>query len=115
MIPFTIINLDKPRKIRLSSFAIVEFEQTTGIKLQAIEDQMSYETSMKLLWIMLKQEQDDLTFKDTLTLVDDCAEDLTYVLKSVQETTTNAFKKPDDTAIDKFKAADGTIPNGKNP
>lgn len=113
MIPFTIINLDKPRKMRLSSSAIVEFEQTTGIKLQSIEDAISYETSMKLLWIMLKQEQDDLTFKDTLTLVDDYAEDLTAVLKSIQETMSSAFKKPEDQIIDKFKA--GTIPNGKKP
>lgn len=111
MIPFTIINLDKPRKIRLSSFAIVEFEQTTGIKLQAMDDAASFETSIKLLWIMLKQEQDDLTFKDTLALVDDYAEDLTYVLKIVQAATSSAFTKPDDTAIDKFKAVDGTIPN----
>ena len=111
MIPFTMINLDKPRKMRLSSFAIVEFEQTTGIKLQSIEDAMSYETSMKLLWIMLKQEQNDLTFKDTLTLVDDYAEDLTTVLTLVQAATSSAFTKPDDMAIDKFKAVDGTIPN----
>ena len=55
-IPFIMINLDRPRKLRFGMGAMVEFEQLTGIKLMELNDEMSMDVCSKILWIMLKQE-----------------------------------------------------------
>lgn len=91
-IPFSIIQLDRPRKIRFGMGAMVEFEKTTGIKLTAIGGEMSMDTCAKILWIMLKQDEKELTLEGTLALIDDCAESIGDVMKAVTNTMEAAFK-----------------------
>jgi hypothetical protein len=85
-IPFTIITLDRPRKIRLGYSVIVEFEETTGIKIQSLGTETSLTTYMKLLWVMLKQEDPTLTFKGMLELIDDNCDDLGDVVSKINNT-----------------------------
>lgn len=106
MVPFTIIKLDKSRKIRFSISTMCEFEKTTGIKLQELEKEMSITTCMKILWVMLKQEDESLTFKDTLKLVDDYAEDLSEVMETVINAIQTSSSKTENP---------GTIPNVEIP
>ena len=83
MLPFTTIMLDKPRKLRMGMAASVEFEQVTGIKFQEINAKMCMEIKAKLLWIILKQEDSDITLAQTIQLVDDYAENLDAVMDAV--------------------------------
>jgi len=92
MIPFVTINLDKPRKMRFGMGAMVEFEQLTGIKLMDLEDEMSLETCAKVMWIMLKQEDRELTFEKTLELIDEYSDNLNDVIAKVTEAIQAAFK-----------------------
>jgi len=91
MIPFRMITLDKPRKLRFGMAASVEFEQITGIKVTQIEDEMSIETMAKLIWVMLKQEDKELTLEQTIALIDEHAESMTDVLKAVTDAISAAF------------------------
>lgn len=93
MIPFVVINLDHPRKLRFGMGAMVEFEQLTGIKLMDIGDKMSFEICAKVLWIMLKQEEKELTFENTLNLIDDYADNFNDVIEKVTEAISAAFEK----------------------
>ena len=94
-IPFVMIELDKPRKLRFGMGAMVEFEQLTGIKLMSLDDEMSIQTAAKVLWIMLKQEEKELTFEKTLELVDEYADNLNSVIEKVTEAIGAAFKHGD--------------------
>ena len=69
--PFVIINLDKPRQLRLSMKAMIEFEKTNKIKLMDIADNMSIEICAKLAYTMLKQEDSELTLDKTIDLLDE--------------------------------------------
>jgi hypothetical protein len=84
-IPFTIINLDRPRKVRLGYGAMVEFEETTGIKIQDIGNDISITTYMKLLWVMLKQEDETLTFKKMLEIIDEYADNLEDIIGKINQ------------------------------
>lgn len=88
MIPFITINLDKPRRLRFGMGAMVEFEQLTGLKITALDDEMGMETLSKLLWVSLKQEDKDLTLQKTCEIIDDYADSMTDVMEAV----TNALK-----------------------
>jgi len=91
-IPFVIINLDKPRKLRFGMGAMVEFEQLTGVKITSLdEDNISMELLAKVLWVMLKNEDKELTFNDVLNLVDDNADDLSYIMETVTKAMQAAF------------------------
>ncbi len=92
-IPFITINLDKPRKLRFGMGAMVEFEQLTGIKLMSINDEMSIDTCAKILWVMLKQEDKELTLEQTCVLVDDYAENITDIMTTVTEAIQAAFEQ----------------------
>lgn len=96
-IPFTIIQLDKPRKLRFGMGAQVEFEQSTGIMLTSLDTKnTSASVLYKALWIMLRQEDEALSFKDACNLVDEYAEDVQSVLKKVGEAIQAAFKQKDN-------------------
>lgn len=90
-IPFTMINLDRPRKLRFGMGAMVEFEQITGIKLTSLDDELSFDVLAKILWVMLKQEEKELTFEQTLNLVDDHVDDLSEVMEAVTRAIQAAF------------------------
>ncbi len=95
-IPFTIIKLDKDRKLRFGMMAMVEFEKITGVKLTAFDSAMSMDITSQMLWIMLKQYDDTLTLEQTIKLVDDNADDMTYIIDKVGEAVTIAFGEEDD-------------------
>ena len=104
-IPFTIINLDKPRKVRFCMGAMVEFEQSSGIKLTTIADEFSLKEYLTILWVCLRQDDKDLTFEDTLKLVDDYTDDVSSIVKTIERLVADSFSKPKE----------GTIPNVKKP
>jgi hypothetical protein len=83
MIPFVTIELDKPRRLRFGMAAMVEFEQLTGKKLLELDDDLSFETTAQALWVMLRQDEPELTFAEACALVDEHAGSLTDVLKAV--------------------------------
>lgn len=70
-IPFIIIDLDKPRKLRFGMRTMVEFEQLSGKKLQEVTEDMSVTESAMLLCAMLKKELPDLTLDEACDLIDD--------------------------------------------
>lgn len=79
------INLDKPRRLRFGMGAMVAFEQITGKMLQSIETDETYETTAQILWIMLMQDDPELTFVDTCKLVDENADSLDEVSNKIRE------------------------------
>ena len=93
MIQHIMIDLDKPRKLRFGMAAMVEFEQLTGLKLLEIGDNISVETIAKMLWVMLKQEEKEITLVKTFKLVDNNADDMTYVITKVTEALSIALEK----------------------
>jgi hypothetical protein len=70
-IPFITVDLDKPRKMRLTMRGMIEFEQITGKKIADLGETENIETYLKLFWIMLKNEDPELTFDHTLDLIDE--------------------------------------------
>ncbi len=92
-IPFIMINLDRPRKLRFGMGAMVEFEQLTGIKLMELNDEMSMDVCSKILWIMLKQEDKELTLQKTCELIDEYAESITEVITAITKAIEAAFQK----------------------
>lgn len=103
MIPFKIINLDKPRKMKWNYTAMVEFEEITGLKLQNLEKDVNVTNCLKVLWIMLKQFDEGLTFKDLLKILDEVDRPLEDIMKEVEAAKTAAMQK------------EGTIPNAEAP
>lgn len=92
MKPFVVLDLDKPRKLRFTLSAMVELEDTTDIKLSQLEDgETSAKKITQVLWIMLKQDDPNLTFKQTVKLVDEHAPDMITVINAVNEAVNLAF------------------------
>lgn len=93
MIPFVMIELDKPRKLRFGMSAVVEFEQITGIKITDLdEESMSGSLCAKLLWIMLKQDDPAIGLPDVCKLIDDNCDSLVTVMEKVGEAIRAAFE-----------------------
>ena len=91
MIPSVSIQLDRVRALRFGMGAMVRFEQLTGLKLREMNDELSMDTTAKLLWVMLQQEDPALTLEDAIALVDRHAPNLPYVIARVTEAVTVAF------------------------
>ena len=92
MIPFIVIELDRPRKLRFGMGAMIEFEQLTKKKITELtDDDMSGELLANILWIMLRQEQPELTLKQVCDIVDDYADNMTDVVSKVTEAINAAF------------------------
>jgi hypothetical protein len=83
--PYVVVELDKPRKIRFGYREIYDFEQLTGIKVQELNAKMSFTVKMQLLWIMLRREQPELTFEQTLDLCEEHTDDPEYIIEKVNE------------------------------
>lgn len=90
-IPFVIIELDRPRKLRFGMAATLEFQDVAGCTLQDIGESMGLELAAKALWVMLKQDDPELTLKDTYRLVDEYAPNLVYVTDKIGEAITAAY------------------------
>lgn len=68
MTPFITIILDRPRRLRLTMGAIIEFEQTSGKNLSDSYMNPDGETILYLLWAMLRHEEPELTPDKTAQL-----------------------------------------------
>ena len=90
-IPFVMLNLDRPYKLRFGMGAMVEFEQLTSIKLMEISEEMSVDTAAKLLWVMLKQEENTITLSNVCHLVDEYADIINDVMAAVTKAIEAAF------------------------
>ena len=90
-LPFVIIKLDKPRKLRLSMETTVEYEEITGTSILDFDDEMSMKIALKLLWIILKQEDKALTFKASCELVDNSTYGAIEMMQKVSEAVGIAF------------------------
>lgn len=71
--------------------SIVEYEQITGKKITEIDEEMTITDCAELLWIMLKQEDKDLTLQSTCDLIDEYADNVQMVMEKVTEAITAAF------------------------
>lgn len=91
MIPFVTIELDRVYKLRLGMAAVIEFKQLTGKDITQISMRMDMKDCAEVLWVMLKQENKELTLEETITLIDDYAENLTKVIETVTTAMTLAF------------------------
>lgn len=108
MKPFIVLDLDKQRKLRFNLSAMVELEETTDIKLSQLEDgETSAKKITQVLWIMLKQEDPDLTFEQTVKLVDEHAPDMLTVINAVNKAVNLAFISKTDKGNES--------PNAKTP
>lgn len=95
-IPYKEIQLDKPRKLRLGMGAILEFQQLTGIKLVELKDD-DIESSLKIIWIMLKQDEPELTLENTSKIIDNYYPGtMETVISDVQEAIQMAFPSSEE-------------------
>ena len=85
MIPFVTIELDKPYRLRFGMGAMVEFEQLSGKKLMEIGEDVSFTTIAQLLYVMLKQDNHNLTMQEVCELVDGYADNLAEVVEKVMK------------------------------
>lgn len=91
MIPFVMINLDRPRKLRFGMSAMMQYEQMTGLKIADLSDEISFDACGKLLWVMLSQEDPELTLQKVIELVDENADNLTEIVKLTSGAVRAAF------------------------
>lgn len=94
-IPFVMLTLDRPYKLRFGMSAMVEFEQLTKIKLMEISEEMSVDVAAKLLWVMLKQEDQAMTLERSCQLVDEYADSINDVMSAVTKAIEAAFRGGD--------------------
>ena len=91
MIPFVVLNLDVPRKLRFGMGAMVEFEQSTGTKVRELDESLTMQQAAQLLWAMLRQDNPEITMAESNRLVDEYAKDVNEVIEKVAEAITVAF------------------------
>lgn len=86
-----IIDLDKPRKLRLNLNAMIKFEETTGKDLLKGFDpeNMSLKDVRALVWCSMLNEDKSLTLEQVGDLID--LNNMQAVIESVTKTATNAF------------------------
>lgn len=101
-IPFVMIELDKPRKLRFSLKAMIEYEELTGNQLLGNDNDRSMKTLAQKMWVMLRQEDDSLTFDQVIHLIDENSDKVSYFINKVSEATTKAISGEKD-------------PNGQKP
>jgi molybdenum cofactor biosynthesis enzyme len=107
-IPFVTIELDRPRKLRFTMGAMMEFEEITGIKLMDLEDELSFTVAAKAMWVMLKQEDKDLTLEEMKNIIDEYADNLTYIIEKTTQAIRAAFQN-------KRKSPNAQTPAAKSP
>jgi hypothetical protein len=95
-IPYKLIVLDKERKLRFGMGAIVEFEQLTGHKLMELDNNTPPDVVIKAAWVMLKQEDKELTLEKTCELIDEHYEGTVKdFIEDIQEAVLLAFPAPE--------------------
>ena len=90
--PFTTIKLDKVYKLKLGYGAMSEYEQVTGAKIMDFGSNAgNFQVTMDLLWIMLKQDNEELTLKEAMKLVDNSDNNIMDTIKIVSKVYAAAF------------------------
>ena len=96
-LPFTIIDLDKPRKLRFAAGAIVEFEEITGTPVTALDVDPTITMILQALWVMLKQDDESLaTLKDATRLIDEYGDSLESVIKTTTKAIRASYRGEDE-------------------
>jgi len=113
-IPFEIIVLDKPRKIKFGYKGLLTAQVLTGKKvLEMINDAAMIDVDVlsKLLYAGLQHEDNELTVDKVIELVDEYADDLTKVMDATTDALCAAI------GVKKEKPADDSEddPNGESP
>lgn len=83
MKPSVLINLDRPRNIRLGTNALVKVEESTGRSLTEIGSSFGIKEIRVVLWAGLIHEDKELTLDAVGDLIDDAGFD--YVADKVGE------------------------------
>ena len=83
MKPSVLINLDRPRNIRLGTNALVKVEESTGRSLTEIGSSFGIKEIRVVLWAGLIHEDKELTLDAVDDLIDDAGFD--YVADKVGE------------------------------
>lgn len=82
-IPFVMINLDKPYKLRFDLTAMITFEQLTGRKVADLDDELNINDCAEVLWSMLNREYPDMTKLQVIDLVNEHASNYVNVIALV--------------------------------
>ena len=87
-IPFKMITLDRPYKLRCELGAANEFEDLSGKSVASLTANITSNTCTLLLWIMLKDHEsnpgcENMTLADVKKLVSDYSPSLNYVMETV--------------------------------
>jgi hypothetical protein len=69
---------DKTYQLRFNFQAMCDFEDITGLML--IKNDYSTKTTIKKLWVMMKQQEPDLTYEQVVKLIDDHPKGMNYVI-----------------------------------
>lgn len=99
---FTAIELDHIYRLRLTMGAITEFEQVTGKKLMDITGNRP-DMLLRLLWVMLRQENQTLTLNEAMKLVRKTGR-IDQLLTETIEAINAAFPTSTDPSPDKIKS-----------
>lgn len=96
-IPFQMITLDKPRKLRLGMREAIEYEKAFGVMIaRLLVTGIDVTNAARLLWIMFKQDDPELTLDQTITLVDEHSENIDVVIGKVLDAVITAFGAKSD-------------------
>lgn len=110
--PFVTIKLDKVYKLKLGYGAMSEYEQVTGNKIMDFgSNSGNFQITMDLLWIMLKQDNEELTLKEATKLVDNSDNNVMDTIKIVAKAYGAAFFDKDAPVVEKVEA----VPNENPP
>lgn len=95
-IPFKVITLgEKTYKLRFGMGTMIEYEELTGNKLTEFGDDTTMSDLCKVLWVMLKQNDEALTLKSASQLIDEEFDGtMTGLIKIVNEVINMAAATP---------------------
>ena len=93
--PFVLVNLDKPRKLRYTTNALVMLEESLGKPIGEIMNNFAnglygFKDIRNLLWAGLLDEDSSLTPEDAGNLIDE-AEDFADVVSKIGEALQESF------------------------
>ncbi len=91
-IPFIIIELDKPYKLRFGMGAMVEYEQITGNNLITdMSEGLSISAVMDMLFVMMRQLDTEMTKEKMFNLIDECDSGFDFIMTKVINAASTAF------------------------
>jgi len=98
MKPSVLINLDRPRQIRLDTNALVTVEEVLGKPSSELQAGFGYRELRALLWAGLRHEDRKLTLDQTGDLMD--LADYEYISGQVGKAITLSLGKPGEVEVE---------------